>query len=66
MLHYGVEHHDVPPPNVPQSSEGGKVMLVDFERSEILKLALALQEISPNLKRRRLYSIEGTSRAGAL
>jgi hypothetical protein len=65
MLHYRVEYYDVRPPNVLQSSEGGKVMLVDFERSEILKLAPALQEISPNLKRRRLYSIEGTSCAGA-
>lgn len=39
--------------------------LVDFERSEILKRAPALQEISINPKRRRLYSIEGTSCAGA-
>jgi hypothetical protein len=60
LLHYGVEHHDVRPPNVLRSSEGGKVMLVDFERSEILKQAPALQEISPN-KRKRLHSKEGAS-----
>jgi hypothetical protein len=42
MLHYRVEHHDVRPPNVLRSSEGGKVMLVDFEQSEILKMAPAL------------------------
>ena len=60
LLHYGVEHHDVRPPNVLWNSEGGKVMLVDFERSEILKQAPALQEISPN-KRRRLHSNEGAS-----
>jgi len=32
----------VQPLNVLQSSKGGKIMLGDFERSEILKLALAL------------------------
>jgi hypothetical protein len=34
--------------NVLWSSEGGKAMLVDFERSEILNRAPALQETSPN------------------
>jgi hypothetical protein len=60
LLHYGVEHHDVRPPNVLRSSGDGKVMLVDFERSEILKRAPALQELSPN-KRRRIHSNEGVS-----
>jgi len=64
LLHYGVEHHDVRPPNVLRSSEGGKVILVDFERSEIWKRAPALQEISPN-KRRRLHFKEGASCGGA-
>jgi hypothetical protein len=64
LLRYGVEHHDVRPPNVLRSSEGGKVILVDFERSEILKRVPALQEISPN-KRRRLHYKEGASCAGA-
>jgi serine/threonine protein kinase len=33
---FGVEHRDVRPPNVLWNTEGPKVMLVDFERSEIL------------------------------
>ena len=64
LLHYGVEHHDVRPPNVLRNPEGGKVMLVDFERSEILKRVPDLQETSPN-KRRRLHSKEGASCDGA-
>jgi hypothetical protein len=43
------------PANVLWSSEGGKVLLVDFERSEILKQAPALQEISPNKRRLSCY-----------
>jgi hypothetical protein len=39
---YGVEHRDVRPPNVLWNSEGGNIMLVDFERSEILKRAPGL------------------------
>ena len=58
LRYHGVEHHDVRPPNVLWNSEGGNIMLVDFERSEILKLVLTLQEISPNLKRRHLHSNE--------
>ena len=57
---HGVEHHNVRPPNVLWISEGGNIMLVDFERSEILKRAPALQEISPNIKRRH-YSNKGGS-----
>jgi hypothetical protein len=39
---HGVEHSDVRPPNVLWNSESGNVMLVDLERSEIMKRALAL------------------------
>jgi hypothetical protein len=61
MLDYGVEHRDVRPPNVLWNTEGRKVILVDFERSEILKQISILQEISPNQKRKHLYSSNGTS-----
>jgi hypothetical protein len=61
---HGVEHCDVRPPNVLWNSEGGNVMLVDLERSEILKRVPALQETSPN-KRRRLHCKEGASCDGA-
>jgi hypothetical protein len=60
LWYHGVEHYDVRPPNVLLNSEGGNVMLVDLERSEILKRVPALQETSPN-KRRRLHSKEGAS-----
>ena len=40
---HGVEHCDVRPPDVLWNSEGGNVMLVDLERSEILKQVPALQ-----------------------
>lgn len=53
---HGVEHHDVV-----WNSEGGNIMLVDFERSEILKRVPPLQEISPNLKRKRRHLNEGVS-----
>ncbi len=55
MLGCGVEHRDVRPPNVLWNAEGGKVMLVDFERSEILKEVPVLQETSPNRKRKYLH-----------
>jgi hypothetical protein len=55
MLGCGVEHRDVRPPNVLWNTEGRKVMLVDFERSEILKQVPVLQETSPNRKRKYLY-----------
>ncbi|KAI9738026.1 MAG: hypothetical protein M1818_005454 [Claussenomyces sp. TS43310] len=51
---YGVEHHDTRPANVLWSTANG-VMLVDFERSEILNRSPILQQISPN-KRRRLLT----------
>jgi hypothetical protein len=58
LRYHGVEHNDVRPPNVLWNSEGGNIMLIDFERSEILKRVSSLWEISPNLKRRRLHSKE--------
>lgn len=61
LQRHGVEHHDVRPPNVLWNSEGGNIMLVDFERSEILKRAPALQEISPNTKRGHHYFNKGGS-----
>jgi hypothetical protein len=42
LLHYRVEHNDVRAPNVLWNSASGKVMLVDFERSKILRRAPAL------------------------
>ncbi|TVY90595.1 hypothetical protein LAWI1_G003827 [Lachnellula willkommii] len=56
MLDCGVEHRDIRPPNVLWNPEGRKVMVVDFERSEILKRMPMLQEISPNRKRKHLCS----------
>jgi hypothetical protein len=56
---HGVEHCDVRPSNVLWNPEGGNIMLVDLERSEILKRVPALQETSPN-KRKRLHSNEET------
>ncbi|KAG9228547.1 hypothetical protein BJ875DRAFT_526349 [Amylocarpus encephaloides] len=47
-----VEHRDLRPPNVLWNPEIRNVMLVDFERSEILKQVPALQETSPNRKRK--------------
>ncbi|CAL3961971.1 unnamed protein product [Diplocarpon coronariae] len=56
MLGYGVEHRDVRPPNVLWNPETRNVVLVDFERSEILKQVPVLQEISPNRKRNREHT----------
>lgn len=55
LLDCRVEHGDVRPPNVLWNSEIKNVMLVDFERSEILKQVLVLQETSPNQKRKHLH-----------
>ncbi|KAM3067066.1 hypothetical protein ACMFMG_011739 [Clarireedia jacksonii] len=60
LQYHGVEHGDVRPPNVLWNPEGRKIILIDFERSEILKQIPILQEMSPNRKRKYLYS---TSRA---
>jgi signal recognition particle subunit SEC65 len=63
LRYHGVEHRDVRPPNVLWNPEGRKVMLVDFERSEILKQLPILQEVSPNRKRKHLHSTKGRSRS---
>jgi hypothetical protein len=55
MLDCGVEHRDVLPPNVLWNPEIRNVVLVDFERSEMLKQVQLLYEKSPNQKRKRLY-----------
>jgi hypothetical protein len=61
LRHYRVEHSDVRPPNVPWNSEGENIMLVDFQRSKILKRVPPLQDISLNLKRMRDHLNEGVS-----
>ncbi|TAQ86187.1 hypothetical protein B7494_g5489 [Chlorociboria aeruginascens] len=48
----GVEHGDVRLPNVLWNPEIRNVILIDFERSEILKQRSILQETSPNQKRK--------------
>ncbi|KAH8751831.1 hypothetical protein BGZ57DRAFT_934347 [Hyaloscypha finlandica] len=55
ILDCGVEHRDVRPPNVLWNPEIRNVVLVDFERSEILKQSAVLQETSPNRKRKHLH-----------
>ncbi|KAH8799418.1 hypothetical protein F5884DRAFT_758446 [Xylogone sp. PMI_703] len=55
MLSCGVEHRDVRPPNVLWNPEIRNVVLVDFERSEILNQVPVLQETSPNRKRKRKH-----------
>jgi hypothetical protein len=55
ILDCGVEHRDVRPPNVLWNPEIENVVLVDFERSEILKRVSVLQEGSPNRKRKHLH-----------
>jgi hypothetical protein len=61
VRYHGVEHNDVRPPNVLWNPEGRNIMLIDFERSEILKRVSSFRGISHNLKRRRLCSNEGVS-----
>jgi hypothetical protein len=57
----------VRPPNVLWNSEIRRIMLVDFERSDIWTRASALQEISPNLKRKRLHpTISDSARKAGL
>ena len=51
----GVKHRDVRPPNVLWDPEIRNVVLVDFERSEILKQVPVLQETSPNRKRKHIH-----------
>ena len=61
MLNRGVEHRDIRPPNVLWNPEIRNVVLVDFERSEILNQLPVLQETSPNRKRKHLFSTDGAS-----
>lgn len=58
LLGCGVEHGDLHSPNVLWNPEIRSVMLVDFERSKILKQMPILQEISPNRKRKHLSLID--------
>ena len=55
LREYGVEHSDVRPPNVLWNQQIRNMVLVDFERSKILKQVPVLQETSPNRKRKHLY-----------
>ncbi|KAH7393706.1 hypothetical protein BKA64DRAFT_746722 [Cadophora sp. MPI-SDFR-AT-0126] len=55
LLNCAVEHNDVRPPNVLWNPETRNVVLVDFERSEILKQVSVLQETSPNRKRKNFH-----------
>ena len=52
---HSLDHCDVRPPNVLWNSEMRRIMLVDFEQSDILTCASALQELSLNLKLERLH-----------
>ncbi|KAL5312936.1 hypothetical protein ACEPPN_019362 [Leptodophora sp. 'Broadleaf-Isolate-01'] len=61
LLSCGVEHRDVRPPNVLWNPETSNVVLVDFERSEILKQVSVLQETSPNRKRKNFHLSPETS-----
>lgn len=53
---FGVEHGDAMSRNVLWDIGRRKLMLVDFERSEIFNRVSILQEISPNRKRKHLHS----------
>ena len=53
MLSYGVEYRDIRPPNVLWNPKTSNVVLVDFERLEILKQVSVLQETSLNRKQKR-------------
>lgn len=55
ILTCGVEHRDVRPQNVLWNPEIRNVVLIDFERSEVLKQSPVLQETSPNRKRKQLH-----------
>ena len=55
LLGCGVKHRDVRPPIVLWNPETRNVVLVDFERSEILKQASVLQGTSPNRKPKQIH-----------
>ena len=50
----GVLHRDAMPRNILWNAEVGQAMIIDFERSEILKPRAVLGVISPNRKRKRV------------
>ena len=52
LARLGVQHEDIRPPNMLWNEETGGVMFIDFERSTEIPSS-ALQEISPNKKRKR-------------
>ncbi|KAH6719535.1 hypothetical protein BKA61DRAFT_571536 [Leptodontidium sp. MPI-SDFR-AT-0119] len=60
LLSCGVEHRDVRPSNVLWNPETSNVVLVDFERSEILK-QVSVQETSPNRKRKNFHFVPKAS-----
>ena len=55
----GVQHEDIRPPNMLWNQETGGVMFIDFERSIEVR-GRALQEITPNRKRKRSLEIVKT------
>ncbi|KAG9228078.1 hypothetical protein BJ875DRAFT_390182, partial [Amylocarpus encephaloides] len=66
LLNYRVEHRDVRPPNVLWNPETKNVMLVDFERSAILKQVTVLQETSLNRNRKHLLHLAPNSSCQSL
>ena len=55
----GVQHEDIRPPNMLWNQETGGVMFIDFERSTEIR-GRALQEITPNRKRKRSFEVVKT------
>jgi len=53
----GILHGDIRPANVLRDPKTSKLMLIDFERSDV-KTPPILHEISSNFKRRRLRTLE--------
>ncbi|KAF1364326.1 hypothetical protein EJ07DRAFT_100012 [Lizonia empirigonia] len=49
----GVLHKDLEPRNILWNEETGRVMVIDFERAEVVKPRTVLGVISPNQKRKR-------------
>ncbi|KAF2257935.1 hypothetical protein CC78DRAFT_505484 [Lojkania enalia] len=58
----GVLHKDLKPRNMLWSEETGQVMVIDFERAEIVKRRAVLGAISPNRKRKRASKDKAKSR----
>jgi len=57
LLTQGVSHHDIRPANVLRDLKTKRLMLIDFERSDVLKGSSVLHEISGDSKRKRLQSL---------